>query len=164
MFIKRLNYYLNKAAQGSARASRRVAPVLLRQQTLIKKVPGTRQFGRLAVQYKLAFAIGSAIVASLILTAFSVLLYNVTGSAKLDLSRPGYESVRQKVSRTSAQPNNFQSTGPLNNKVISSYLKEYDKQSTRLSSYDAFNPSLLDDSQLGLSDTLVAPTDGANPN
>ncbi|MGI8634990.1 MAG: hypothetical protein ACR2KZ_06270 [Segetibacter sp.] len=112
-------------------------------------------------RYKLAFAIGAAIIATLCLTVVSVALYTITGSAKLDLSRPGYGPARKQLSKNDNRSNKFSSNGPLDVKTVTNYLKNYQTQSNELGSYDDFSKKLLDDAPLGLDGSSVAPSDGA---
>ncbi len=162
-YWKRISYYLKRLSQLGERGLRSASQTIAERKDLLKKAPGFRQIGRLASSYKLAFAIGGAIVGCLLLTYFSVLLYSITGTGRLDLSRPGYEGVRQRVDRTPPSTVGFNATGALNAKVIENYLIQYNKQSQTLSHYDAFDPKLLDDAQLNLSDAATSPPDSASP-
>ncbi len=134
-----------------------------RQKKAITELPGYSRTQRLINQYKLSFAIGGAVVICLLLTVVSVSLYVITGTSKVDLSRPGYETARKKVDRSSdSQESDFEASGSLDGKIMADYLKKYTKQTRTLSEYDTFEPKLLDDSQLGLtSTTQVAPSDGS---
>lgn len=112
-------------------------------------------------RYRLAVAIGAAIIATLGLTVVSVVLYTITGSAKLDLSRPGYGPARKQLSKNDNRSNKFGSSGPLDATTVTNYLKNYQTQSSELGSYDDFSKKLLDDAPLGLAGNSVAPSDGA---
>ena len=103
------------------------------------------------------------VVLSLLLTVFSLVLYVVTGASKLDLSRPGYEEVRQKVVKTPLRENAFEPNGALNSKIINDYLEKYKKQSQALNKYDTFDPHLLDDAPLGLTLPQTEASDPENP-
>ncbi len=67
----------------------------------IKKLPAYRRAKKVVDEYKLIFAITSAIIVCFVLTAVSLLLYGLTGTSKVDLSRPGYELARKKIDRSS---------------------------------------------------------------
>lgn len=157
MAPQKASHYAKRVGQATRQLKNHVSARLVKQKPLLKKIPGARHTKRLVGRYKLAFGLFGAIVISLALTAFSVLLYEVTGSSKLDLSRPGYEAVRKKISQAPPTQDNFGPTGSLNAKIITQYLANYSKQTQTLNSYDSFNPQLLDDTQLGLTDTTVAP-------
>lgn len=122
----------------------------------------TRKFGKIAQRFGLPFGIFLAIVAALLLTAISMTLYFASGTSKLDLSRPGYESARDQIRRTDSSDQNFSSNGELNSTVIKDFLNKYDKESKDLQQYSSFNENILDDTQLGLTAVQTSPSDGAN--
>lgn len=161
--MQRTKYYLKKAAFFGLRKLRRLGETIKSHRAVINRLPGGRKTQSLINRYKLLFGVGSAIVICLFLTVFSVLLYVVTGTSKLDLSRPGYEGARQKVTRTSANENSFGATGALDRKTVDAYLEKYKKQSQALGKYDHFDPKLLDDGPLGIGPAVIAPSDGASP-
>jgi len=114
--------------------------------------------------YRLSFAIGGAILLTIALTVVSLALYNITGTSKLDLSRPGYDNARKLVKKNDINNDDeFKSNGPINPDIVKEYLKQYDKQTNELDSYDNFSQKLLDDTVLGLTLEQTAPSDGANP-
>lgn len=123
----------------------------------------TRWFGRFAQRYGLPFGIFLAIVGALLLTTISMTLYFVSGTAKLDLSRPGYESARTQIHRADGTDQNFSSNGELDGAVIKDFLKKYDSELKDLQHYGSFNENILDDAQLGITVEVVAPSDGASP-
>lgn len=118
---------------------------------------------KLAARYGLPFGIFLAICVALLLTAISMTLYFVSGTAKLDLSRPGYEGARQQIRRDNGTDQNFSANGPLNSTVMKDFLNKYDKELKKLESYDKFDQNILEDAQIGLTNEPIAPTDGANP-
>ncbi len=120
-----------------------------------------RKMDVLASRYGLPFGIGLAIVAAILLTVLNMTLYFISDTAKLDLSRPGYESVRQQIDHDDNNSDNFSSNGSLDGKVMKDFLTMYDKRSKNLEQYDIFHQSILDDSQLGLTGQQIAPSDGA---
>lgn len=123
----------------------------------------TRWFSQVASRFGLPFGIFLAIVAALLLTTISMTLYFVSGTAKLDLSRPGYESARTQIHRTDSSNQNFSSSGELDGAVIKDFLKKYDREAKDLQQYSSFNENILDDAQLGITVEVVAPSDGASP-
>lgn len=123
----------------------------------------TRLFGRLAQRFGLPFGILLAILAALLLTTISMTLYFVSGTSKLDLSRPGYESAREQIRQTDGNNQNFSASGDIDVEVIEDFLSKYDKEAKDLSQYSTFNESILGDQQLGITEQQTAPSDGANP-
>ncbi len=123
----------------------------------------TRWFSKVAQRFGLPFGIFLAILSALLLTAISMTLYFASGTAKLDLSRPGYESARSQIHRTDSTDQNFSSSGELDGAVIKDFLKKYDRESKDLQHYSSFDENILDDAQLGITVEIVAPSDGASP-
>ncbi|MBN9397633.1 hypothetical protein BGO18_04445 [Candidatus Saccharibacteria bacterium 47-87] len=83
-----------------------------------------------------------------VLTCVSVAIYNMSGAAQLDLSRPGYLSVSSQAEKTDSI-NGYSSTGSVNKQTIQSFLKQYDEQIQKAKSVDAFsgdplNPDVLE--------------------
>lgn len=135
------------------------------KQLFLRKKPDnwfTQRFGRVAQRFGLPFGIFLAILSALLLTAISMTLYFVSGTAKLDLSRPGYESARTQIHRTDGIDQNFSLNGDLDSAVIKDFLKKYDREAKDLQQYGSFNNPILDDSQLGITTDTVAPSDGAS--
>ena len=98
-------------------------------------------------QHRLSLLLLSAIVIAVLLTILSVYLYTSSGAAQLDLSRPGYRAVSDKVER-GADIDQYSSTGPVTDKTIKEFIDSYKKQSDKAKSVDAFsgdplNPEVL---------------------
>jgi len=89
-------------------------------------------------QHRFLVLIAVTIIVSIILVSISLFIYNVSGSAQLDLSRPGYQSVSDKVDRDDTVTE-YGSFGPLNKSTIDEFTKLYDEQATKAKAVDAFN-------------------------
>lgn len=85
----------------------------------------------------LLLLIGTIII-SLILTVVSIIMYNVSGTAQLDLSRPGYQSVSDKI-ETDNDIDEYNAFGPVNKTTVDEFKKIYDKQAKKAKAVDAFN-------------------------
>ena len=95
--------------------------------------------------------LASAIFITLILTLINVTLYNITGTAKLDLSRPGYEAARKKINSSKEFDSySFSSNDSLTRDTIRKYLYHYDKHLKRTQAYDRYDTGVMDDANLGL--------------
>ncbi|NLA43060.1 hypothetical protein GX865_02800 [Candidatus Saccharibacteria bacterium] len=95
--------------------------------------------------------IASAILTSLILVSVSLVLYNQSGAAQLDLSRPSFQAVRSKAQQS--EPfNGFEaSSGPLNEKDLGRFERLYIKKNSEMHSYsEDFSPNPLSDKSLGI--------------
>ncbi|MDO8335563.1 MAG: hypothetical protein Q7T74_02130 [Candidatus Saccharibacteria bacterium] len=122
----------------------------------------TRTFSRIAKRFGLPFGIFLAILAALALTGVSMTLYFVSGTAKLDLSRPGYESARKQVHNNDGKTQNFSSNGEINSAVIKDFLNKYDREAKNSQQYGNYSENILDDAGLGIVNDPTAPTDGAS--
>ena len=89
-------------------------------------------------QHRLSILLVSSILIALVLTVVSVALYNNSGAAQLDLSRPGYRAVSDKVERTS-DIDRYSATGPVTPKTVQEFLDLYNKQAEKAQGVDAFS-------------------------
>ena len=90
------------------------------------------------VEHRYLLLIFGTVIISIILTSISLVIYNVSGAALLDLSRPGYQSVSSQVDRTS-DIDSYSSSGPINQSTVDQFTKIYDAQATKVKAVDAFN-------------------------
>lgn len=95
--------------------------------------------------------ITSSIFISSVIVVISMAMYNGSGAAQLDLSRPGYVSVRSQVTADESEYKVFSSTGPMNKVVINDFKSTYDKQAQKIKSIDAFGGDPLSPEALGIS-------------
>ena len=78
------------------------------------------------------------VLIALILTVVSMFAYNASGTAQLDLSRPGYQSVSNKVDKTD-NVTEYSAFGSVNKDSIRDFTKLYDAQAAKAKAVDAFN-------------------------
>ncbi len=110
-------------------------------------------------KHRLIFAISFSIILSLALTVLSIVLYNITGTSKLDLSRPGYEAAIKQLKKPESTDNSFSSDNSLNTDIMKKYLKNYQQQVDDLNGYGNFSEKVFEVSRLGLGVPLpAAPT------
>ena len=95
-------------------------------------------------KYGLPIFIGISIALAMVLVAISMSIYTSSGAAQLDLSRPGYVSVRSKIKNDTSELKTFSASGTLDAKVIDNFLVTYDKQVLKTKSADAFAGDPLD--------------------
>lgn len=94
------------------------------------------------------FIAGSLVVAfSLVVLGLG--LYVSSGADLLDLSRPGYTSVRDEVNQSDTFKS-FPSSGAVNQEVIDEFLMLYDKQIVPVMNDEVFSVSTLDYQTLGI--------------
>ncbi len=83
------------------------------------------------------------IFVSFLLVCISLSLYNSSGTAQIDLSRPGYQSIQKEASRGQVN-DSFPSTGKLDAKAFDSFDKMYGDHTRRVVGVDSFDPEALD--------------------
>jgi hypothetical protein len=89
-------------------------------------------------QHRFLLLVGLTIIVSIILVSISMVIYNVSGSAQLDLSRPGYQSVSDQVERID-EIQDYSALGPVNKTTVGEFTKLYDAQAAKAKAVDAFN-------------------------
>jgi hypothetical protein len=87
------------------------------------------------------------VATAIVMTCISIVMYNVSGTAQLDLSRPGYQSVSDQVD-TDNTIDDYAAFGPVNKTTVDEFTKIYDEQADKAKAVDAFsgdplNPEVL---------------------
>lgn len=93
--------------------------------------------------------ISGSIAVALVLVVISMALYASSGAAQLDLSRPGYQSVQNKVEETNTFKS-FPASGPVDKATLEQFQKLYEEQVKQVTGVDAFNPDVLSEQALGI--------------
>jgi len=101
-------------------------------------------------KHRFLILIISSILIAFILVIVSMALYYSSGAAQLDLSRPGYVSIRSKAVTNDSDFENYSSTGSINQKAISEFKVLYAKQATKTKAANAFGGDPLSFLSLGL--------------
>lgn len=91
-----------------------------------------------------------ALVISGVLTVISMNLYNSSGAAQLDLSRPGYVDVRSQATSSNNESPTFSPTGTINENTIKEFKELLQKQKEKIDAADAFSGDPLNPQTLGL--------------
>lgn len=107
-------------------------------------------------KHRLTLLLIITITITTVLTAISITIYNVSGSAQLDLSRPGYESVSDQVGQETSV-DEYTATGDIDEQAINDFLELYEEQTAKAKQVDAFNGDPLNPELLQL-----APTDSVS--
>jgi hypothetical protein len=100
-------------------------------------------------QHRFMLLVGLTIVVSLFLVGVSLALYASSGAAQLDLSRPGYVSVRDQAVRADTF-NGFPDNGAIDKSTIDQFRSLYDKQAERASNVDSFSGNAMSEDVLGI--------------
>jgi hypothetical protein len=99
--------------------------------------------------HRLIVMIGGSILVALFLVVFSMKLYDSSGAAQLDLSRPGYSAVRDQ-----ARPNDsidaFSGSGSINSQTLQDFDKLFSRYAEEATAVDAFGGDVLSDAELGI--------------
>jgi len=89
-------------------------------------------------QHRFVLLIVGTIIISICIVIVSLVIYNVSGSAQLDLSRPGYQSVSSQVDRENTVTE-YSAFGSVNKTTVDEFIKLYEDQATKAKAVDAFN-------------------------
>lgn len=100
-------------------------------------------------QHKFMVLVGLTIVLSLMLVMLSLWLYKTSGAAQLDLSRPGYESVRSQANQSS-DFTGFPSSGAIDKESLDEFRQLYDKQLKEATAVESFGGDVMSDAALGI--------------
>jgi hypothetical protein len=109
-------------------------------------------------EHSLPIFVGVSIILAVSLVAISMAMYNSSGAAQLDLSRPGYVNVRSQANNDSGSLKAFPSSGTIDKSVIDNFKAIYDKEVLKVKSANAFGGDPLSPSSLGMdvtTDTTV---------
>lgn len=117
---------------------------------IVETADGARSF---IDKHSFLIFITLSILASAVVVYVSMQMYNSSGAAQLDLSRPGYVSVRSKVDTTNEDFETYPANGTISKNVIDKFKTLFNKQAQKIEAVDAFGGSPLDPTALGISDT-----------
>lgn len=102
-------------------------------------------------RHKFMVLVGLTIVVALFLVWISMGLYNSSGAAQLDLSRPGYKSVQSQVLKDDSF-SGYPSTGAMNKAALDQFRSLYDDRAAQVTGVDSFGGNVMSDQALGLDD------------
>ena len=100
-------------------------------------------------QHRFTLLVAGTILISLFLVAVALALYASSGAAQLDLSRPGYTSVRDRAVRSDTF-DGYSATGPINKETINQFRTLYDKQAEQATNVDSFSGTVMSDQALSI--------------
>ena len=101
------------------------------------------------------------IAVACILTGISLYIYGASGAVQVDLSRPGYQSVRKEATANTSDEQ-FSATGNLDAKAYSQFNAMYDRHAKRTVDAPSFGEEALSDDSLQIfADTSA--NNAANP-
>jgi len=101
-------------------------------------------------RYSFFTFISVSIFLSLVLVSVSMAMYNSSGAAQLDLSRPGYVSVRSQADANDKSLKTFSGSGNLTQEDIDYFQEIYTKQTEKVTFIEAFSGDPLSPASLGV--------------
>jgi len=101
-------------------------------------------------RHRFSLMILSSLVITMVLVVISMYVYDNSGAAQVDLSRPGYISVRSQAVTNNADFQNYSSTGEVNQETISEFQSLFVNQVNKAKSFDAFGGDPLSPNSLGI--------------
>jgi hypothetical protein len=101
-------------------------------------------------KHRFVIMIVASIVVASVLVAVGLFLYNSSGAAQLDLSRPGYKDVRTKVVNDDSFKD-YSGSGSINQAAINDFKLLYSEQAKKIELVDAFGGDPLSPVALGMS-------------
>ena len=112
-------------------------------------------------KFRFASMIICVIAVACTLTGISLHIYNASGAVQVDLSRPGYQSVRKEATANTSDEQ-FSATGNLDTKAYSQFNAMYDRHAKRTVDAPSFGEEALSDDSLQIfADTSA--NNAANP-
>lgn len=109
----------------------------------------------LMAEHRLTILICLSIVIALVFTAVGLTLYNTSGTAQLDLSRPGFEGIDKQIKSHKADAIEYSATGPINEETLLQFDILYKKQLENVTSVNAFGGDPMAPDALGIDDVLL---------
>jgi hypothetical protein len=106
-------------------------------------------------EHRFLILIIATMIIAIVLVSISIVIYKVSGASQLDLSRPGYQSVSDKVDRTDPVTD-YSAFGPVNKSTVGEFTKIYDQQAAKAKAVDAFNGDPLNPDVLEFSDPTAS--------
>jgi len=116
-------------------------------ETEVIKVNDKISFGN---KHRFLLMIVASFSVTFVLVFVSLAMYNSSGAAQLDLSRPGYVSVRSQAVTNDADFQNYSTNGEINQSTISEFQLLFTKQANKAKSIDAFVGDPLSPDSLGI--------------
>ena len=100
-------------------------------------------------RHRFLLLVAGVIAVALFLVSVALNLYNSSGAAQLDLSRPGYQAVRNQAKRDTVTTS-FSSTGTLDKDSLDQFSTLYDEQAGKVTSVNSFDAAALGEDSLQL--------------
>lgn len=110
----------------------------------------SEQLNEKSERSQLPVALSIAVGIAVVMTVVSAAIYQVAGFYELDLSRPGYETVRADVEDAIEEP--YDTSSPLTAEALDQVLQTFDERVENLKSQGDFGSDALSDEKLLLAE------------
>ena len=100
-------------------------------------------------EHRFLIMIGVSIVIALFLVGVALALYASSGAAQLDLSRPGYQSVRKQVPQDDTF-SGFSASGAVDKAALEQFEKLYNERSKQAIGVESFGGNGMSDESLSI--------------
>lgn len=94
-----------------------------------------------------------SIIIAAVLVVIGMMLYSSSGAAQLDLSRPGYQSIRSQVVTSDTNFQDYPNLGQIDQNSMSEFKTLYEQQAQKAKAVDAFGGDPLNPDSLAISAT-----------
>lgn len=95
--------------------------------------------------------VAGVILISIFMVSVALSLYQSSGAAQLDLSRPGYTAVRKEAAKGESSVS-YPSNGPLDEESLADFRRLYNDRIQRVTSTRSFEASAMSDDSLQMYD------------
>lgn len=102
-------------------------------------------------QHRFLLLVALTIGLSIVLVGISMALYASSGTAQLDLSRPGYRSVSSQAVNNDSDFKNYAASGQIDQDALSEFNTLYKEQALKAKAVDAFGGDPLNPEALEIS-------------
>lgn len=106
-------------------------------------------------EHRFFFMIAGSIAVSILLVFAALALYVSSGTAQLDLSRPGYAAIREQI-KDDDEFRGFSSEGELNKEALQQFDELYTQKLKDAQAVDAFGNDVLSPQSLQIDDQSAA--------
>lgn len=107
-------------------------------------------------KHRFMLMVGISITIALMLVAVAMKLYESSGAAQLDLSRPGYEHVSEQAAQTEVFKG-FSSTGGIDKDVFDEFREMYNKRAGQATGVNSFGGDVMNDAALSIDPPATQP-------
>ena len=102
-------------------------------------------------QYKFALMILSVVALTVIMTVASIWIYTSSGAINIDLSRPGFENIREETSASDPETQ-FKSSGPIDKDSVDDFNTRLESLQVKINSMNNFSNDVMSDESLGITE------------